>query len=173
MILFGETLSMLNCLDSWTTDKKKALDYITAGDATFTLVSTKKKVAYTYRIRRHKGVEHKDKYACYLLVDDNDKFCDSEFCYLMLYNKKRNNIIPYINKDEYKLPKQMLIAFIRILTDFYEYWPYTCKLFISDKCARCGRALTDDISKTRGYGSTCYKHIEGGKECNKIVKKDK
>lgn len=39
-------------------------------------------------------------------------------------------------------------------------------------CLRCGRKLTNSLSKKRGYGSTCYAKISGDKKKSNQLSKE-
>ena len=134
--------------------------YVLAGQATFTLVSSKIDKRYTYKIvALHK---YPGQYKCYVMWgDDNTK--DYRYCGVfrsenMQLHTKYGNLHKYTHF-------KMLRQFLSFLTTEEiqkrgNRLPDTCDFYRSRYCARCGHLLTTPESIKTGYGRICQKYVE-------------
>lgn len=129
--------------------------YITAGNCTFTLYSSKIDKRYTYHIT-------KDQYSSrryfvsvlYGPENDNSKL----YRFLGLFYA--DSMILKVNSiGQYNSPQaKMIEAFFQIV-DGQRNWPKTCEFYPSCKCARCGRKLTTPESIKKGIGPNCLEAL--------------
>lgn len=138
-----------------TTKKHEAFDYIFAGKAIFTLVSTKMSWRYTYKITQMKS--NKGKYIVKVLYGSDNT---EDYKYLGILDRRLLSLESYnIESGQIRL----LMLFIHMLLNSSMEWPETCEFHKSDKCAACGRLLTTPESIKLGYGPRCYEALFGPK----------
>lgn len=134
------------------------INYVTGGNATFTLYSTKLDKRYTYKIRIDSKCE--DRFYAYVLYGQ-DNCSDYRFTgffykdnFTLRASKFDRDDAIYTSDDRFK----MLGCFLQILCTEEEL-PETCIFYPSGKCARCGRMLTTPESIESGFGPECIKYV--------------
>lgn len=138
--------------------KQQTLRYITAGNATFTIESTKIDKRYTYKFYHRKNDNCECRYLVKKLYGSNNEddyhFIGIYYADTGVYKSKA----PQDAKPDYD---KMLAAFLKMLhTDGTKWYP-TCKFYMSSKCACCGRKLTTPKSIERGIGPECFERLKG------------
>lgn len=143
-------LATLNSIPEMTLEKRKAYNYIFAGHAIFTIVSSKMSWRYTYKITQTKS--NKDNYRVQVLYGpDNSE--DGDYKHIGILNRHLLSLESYVSENN---NVKLLTAFIHMLVTPSFEWPETCEFHKSDRCARCGRLLTTPESIESGYGPRCY-----------------
>lgn len=142
--------------------KINALDYITAGNAIFTLKSEKLKTHYTYNIKKNKSGEGFRVY-CLFGPDNSDtgKLKKNwRFIGYFLRDIWSLELLP-VKKTDRNLPTSiaMFKSFLSILTDSLKIWPIGCKFYKSEFCCVCGRRLTTPESVVAGIGPHCSEKV--------------
>lgn len=134
------------------TDKKReTYNYIFAGKAIFTVVSSKMGWRYTYKITQTKS--NKDNYTIKVLYGSDNT---EDYKHIGILNRRLLSLESYnIENGQIRL----LMSFIHMLLNPLMEWPETCEFYKSDKCAACGRLLTTPESIESGYGPRCYSRI--------------
>lgn len=134
--------------------------YVLAGQAIFTVASSKINKRYTYKIvalSKHPGW-----YRCYVMWgDDNTK--DYRYCGVFRSENMQLHT-KYGNLPNYTYFK-MLQQFLAFLTAEEiqkrgNRLPNACDFYRSRYCARCGRLLTTPEAIKRGYGRICYEYVK-------------
>lgn len=134
------------------TDKKReTYDYIFAGNAIFTVVSTKMGWRYTYKITQTKS--NKDNYKVQVLYGSDNT---EDYKHIGILNKRLLSLESYCMGSN---QTRLLMSFIHMLLNSLIEWPETCEFYKSGKCAACGRLLTTPESIESGYGPRCYSRI--------------
>lgn len=141
-------------LSNQDTRKKDAQEYITAGNATFTVKSSKWQKYYTYKFVHKKNDKCKERYMIYLLYGPDNT---ANYRYFGLFYADTQTL--RLSENTYTDPAVMLRAFIKILYTESQVWPTTCHFYKSGKCACCGRKLTTPESIERGIGPECYEKL--------------
>ena len=138
--------------------KKKKADiwrYLFAGNATFTIESTKVNQRYTYKIYQRKNENICSRYLIYRLYGPDN---ENDYRYIgLIYNDTGNITWASAHKG---MDLKMLSAFLQIVKDPEQPWPDTCHFYMSGRCACCGRKLTTPESVELGIGPTCLKYID-------------
>lgn len=154
--------------DGYIYDPVQAREFILGGNATFTIVSTKTRARYTYRVRVAKdnprmffvstlvGPNNDDDYAYVgffksILGEGSRgvhtfmaKARDTDRGAVMIAGKKGNP-----DDVRFKALDWLLQSLI------VERMPRTVEFWHEGRCARCNRRLTDPESIARGFGPEC------------------
>ena len=139
--------------------KQDTLRYLSAGNATFTLESTKIDKRYTYKVYHRKNDKCENRYIISVMYGPNN---NDDFKYLGLWYKDTGVFkVPASRQstvDTSGWQYKMFNTFIKLLyTD--ALIPDTCKFYKSGKCACCGRKLTTPESIELGIGPDCYERL--------------
>lgn len=134
-------------------DRQRVIkDYITRGRAIFTVESSKLQKRYTYKIIKYTNQENKTTYQCYRLYGpDNSK----DYRFIGIFDKELLGFQPVRAND---LPTRLLIGFLKIIY-CQSVIPQSCRFYMSNKCAVCGRQLTTPESIRRGVGPECFRRL--------------
>lgn len=136
-------------------DNKKALDFITAGNAIFTLKSMKTGNHFTYKVSKSKK---RDDILFVGLLNGQDNLNDyAPMCYIKIEANKMPTVLrstrtwisseaPSYKAFEYVFKKLVL----DIEIDNVEIWH-------QGRCCRCGKLLTVPESIENGIGPECMK----------------
>ena len=139
--------------DTRITDKAAARAFILGGNATFTLVSQKTGLRFTFRVRVSRKstdpIHHVEVLAAHAAY---------EYVGSMLPRRAFNRS----GKSKLSATDQRVLAFgwfWRTLVDpehTSKLVPETVEMWHIGKCARCARPLTDPISIQSGFGPECH-----------------
>ena len=138
-------------------DNDKALDFVLAGNATFTLVSKDTSRRFTYKMQRCKTNPHA--YFVKLLYGPDNT---SDYRYVGCYfddSETFHLVRHYRDSAEYTWP-----ASIRAINYFLQHLGNLSNRFIvyhEGRCARCGRKLTTPDSIIDGIGPECRRYMYG------------
>lgn len=142
---------------------KAAHAFIVGGNATFTLVSCRTRDRYTFRVRVAKdnptmffvstlvGSDNESDYeylGFFRTYSDLRFLSDHRTGSVLLAGRKGNP-----NDKRFKAFDWLM----RALGD--DCMPRTVEFWHENKCARCGRKLTDPESIASGFGPECRKHV--------------
>lgn len=154
-----EQMSFFEEEDRALTEKKQqTLRYITAGNATFTIESTKINKRYTYKFYHRKNDNCEYRYLVKRLYGSNN---EDDYHFIGIYYADTGVYKSKAPQDAKPDHDKMLAAFLKMLhTDGIEWYP-TCKFYMSSKCACCGRKLTTPESIERGIGPECFERLKG------------
>jgi len=136
------------------------ISYVTGGNTTFTLYSTKIEKRYTYKIK----VSRKNENLFYVYVLYGQDNCND---YRFIGYFYRDNFILRQSKFKTDDPDVIFSTDIRfrMIEDFLQILctedelPETCLFYPSGRCARCGRMLTTPESIQTGFGPECIKYM--------------
>lgn len=131
------------------------LPFITAGNATFTLVSNKINKRYTYKIRRDKKNDNLFFVSVLFGQDNENDYRFIGFFYadsLELISSKKAHLPD--DSPQFRMIKQ----YLDIISTKDEL-PHTCEFYPSGRCGRCGRTLTVPESIVDGIGPECRKYL--------------
>lgn len=151
------------------TDAKHAYDFMLAGNATLTLVSTKTQARFTYKVRapeeRKGNVSH---FVSLLNGSDNE----GSYIYLGLV-RNGNGGYRYEHGKKARVGADAASA-----KAFAWFWgnvvgrrelPASVELWHAGTCGRCGRTLTVPESIERGIGPECWNKMGGGEfKCSPV-----
>lgn len=135
--------------------KKETIMYITGGNATFTIESTKLNVRYTYKLVHKKNDRCEHRYIVSRLYGSDN---NSDYKYMGIYYSDTG---VFKTQDNESLHNKMFKSFVKMLNSPTELWYDTCKFYKSEKCACCGRRLTTPESIERGIGPECFIRVKG------------
>jgi hypothetical protein len=153
-------LSLFDEIDRQTkesTDKRKldARQYLSAGNATFTVESTKLNKRFTYKVMHKKKDKCAHRYMVYKMYGNDN---ENNYRYIGLFYADTGVYKP-ANLGETTLYDKMFSSFVKMLYDNVNPWYNTCLFYKSTKCACCGRKLTTPESVELGIGPECYARI--------------
>lgn len=128
-------------------------NFVLAGNATFTIVSTKTGTRFTYKVRRSKEEAGKDVVYFVSLLNGPDN--QNDYCYMgiitargfIFANKKSSVQSDAPSSKAWRWFFDAVLAGARM--------PATLEVWHEGKCGRCGRALTVPESIARGIGPEC------------------
>ena len=130
-------------------------EYITAGDAIFTLMSTLIDRRTTYRITQDKN--QPKRYFCkYLYGPENTR----DYRYIGMFYSDTLHLRTTRASDmtNRNLTFAMMSYFLDVVAGRRE-WPDTMQFYKSNRCARCARLLTTPESIEKGIGPECATYI--------------
>lgn len=136
-------------------DNDKALHFVLAGNATFTLVSKDTERRFTYKMQKSDDKPHL--YFVKLLYGPDNT---SDYRYIGCYYDDTNTfylIREYRDRAEYAWP-----ASIRAINYFLrnaDHLSNRLTIYHAGKCARCGRKLTTPDSLITGFGPECRRYV--------------
>jgi hypothetical protein len=133
----------------------KALDFITAGKATFTALSVKTQKRFTYKVSAPKGEENpKILFVSVLTGSDNT----TNYSYVGFLRKENNWLFNHGKASHLtpEAPSVKAIGFVMGLLVNHLETP-NLELWHEGKCCRCGRTLTVPESIQSGIGPECAK----------------
>lgn len=154
-------LSLFDEIDRQTnesSDKRKieALNYLTAGNATFTLESTKLNKRHTYKVYHRKDDKCKDRYIVKLMYGSDN---ESDYKFIGIYYADTGVYKSQAPSDNKPMYDKMFASFVGMLHNHTKPWFNNCLFHKSGKCACCGRKLTTPESIERGVGPECYEKL--------------
>ena len=130
-------------------------EYITAGDAVFTLMSTKTNTVRTYRIRQDKNQPERY-FVSYLYGPENTR----DYRYLgMFYNDRLTLSLTKASDMTNRNPTFAMMSYFLDVVAGRREWPDTMQFYKSNRCARCARLLTTPESIEKGIGPECATYI--------------
>lgn len=158
-----------------------SLNYIMAGDATFTFLSVKTTKRFTFKCEQSKKYDEtlkkvvkQDRWFVSVLTGRNN---DSDYSYIGTIDSKSNNkwILRFTAKSKVTKEAPSAIAFNFILdalqnsVSSIDKLRDKLKIFHDGNCSKCGRHLTDPISTAIGQGPICasYEHKSYKQGCKK------
>ena len=131
------------------------IPFITAGNSTFTIYSSKVNKRYTYKIKVDKKNENRF-FVKVLFGPDNITdyrflgwFYNDDFILLL-------SIKCCVDERDFRFT--MLKYFLQFLSN-KDKLPDTCSFYPSGRCGRCGRLLTTPESIERGLGPECAEYV--------------
>lgn len=126
-------------------------EYITAGDAIFTLSSTKIDRRTTYRITQDQ--RQPQRYFCkYLFGPENTR----DYRYIgMFYSDTLHLRTTKASDMTNEAPVFTMLSYFLDVIAERRPWPDTMQFHKSGRCARCARLLTTPESIERGIGPEC------------------
>lgn len=133
------------------------LNFITAGNAVFTLQSLKTNNHFTFKVKAKYGVTPEDANMLFVYVltgPDNT----SSYTYIgLLRNVSGNWQFEHSVKSRIKADAPSVVAFNYCFNGFYRTNRQltNVKFFHAGCCCRCGRKLTTPESVTNGIGPEC------------------
>lgn len=141
-----------------TSDKRKAdaWSYLTAGNATFTLESTKLNKRCTYKVMHRKDDSCKDRYIVKLLYGNDN---NSDYKFIGIFYADTGVYKSHAPADNKPMHDKMFASFVNMLRNNVQPWFNNCLFYKSGKCACCGRKLTTPESIERGVGPECYEKL--------------
>jgi hypothetical protein len=138
-------------------EAKDRVEYVMAGNCTFTVVSHKTGRSFTYKIQSAKAdnadhwtTNHQDRtrfWVSLLTGPDNS----SDFTYLCWIDARRWPPIIAAKNHRDQHVKNFKWVYFRILAGDYSKFDF----LPSSQCGRCGRKLTTPDSITSGFGPEC------------------
>lgn len=137
--------------------KQNALEYITAGNATFTIETKKYDEGYTYKMVHDTRDKCEHRYKVYRMFGADN---ENDYTFIGIYYKDTGTYKSKAPKDNKPLYDRLLAAFLKMLHTENEPWYDTCKFYKSINCAVCGRKLTTPESIERGIGPECYEKLK-------------
>ena len=130
---------------------EKALGFILAGNATFTLRSLKTGSRYTYKVRQ---ADDKPLWFVNLLTGPDN---NSDYTYLGLVS---DNTFRLTKKSQMTDDSVPVVAFRWFLGKLVQQTiPEQVELWHAGRCGRCGRTLTVPESVESGFGPECVTKI--------------
>jgi hypothetical protein len=127
-------------------------NFVLAGNATFTIVSTKTSTRYTYKVRRSKEEEGKPVVYFVSLLNGPDN--QNDYCYMGIITATGFRFTAKSTvRPEAPSAKAFVWFFDAVLAG--ARMPATLEVWHEGKCGRCGRALTVPESIARGIGPEC------------------
>ena len=138
--------------------KQDTIRYITAGNATFTLESTKLDKRFTYKVVHKKNDNCPHRFIVSRMYGSDN---ESDYKFVGIYYADTGAFKTKAPTDNKPVEDRMFAAFIKMLHSPTELWYDTCKFYKSTKCAHCGRKLTTPESIERGIGPECYERVFG------------
>lgn len=128
----------------------KLVEYVTAGNAIFTLYSTKTDTRITYKVQQDHNNRHRY-FVKYLYGPENT----SDYRYLGMFYKDTCQLYYTKKSDHSSSSAFAMMHHFLLMISGQALWRDTCKVYKSDRCARCGRLLTTPESIERGLGPEC------------------
>jgi len=131
----------------------KAVEFMLAGNARFTLRSVQSGVRYTYKIRKSDDrgdcVRPTVWFVSLLTGSDNN----SDYTYMGLINSNKFGVT---RKSKYSETSQPVVAFKWVWGKLIANLdPHGVEIWHSGRCGRCGRSLTVPESIESGFGPEC------------------
>ncbi len=134
----------------------KALQFINAGDARFTVVSGKTGARYTYRVRLAKekpGYATRPSFVSLLTGPDNT----ADYAYMGILS---NGVFRLTAASRMRRDSAPVIAFTWLISRLSAGMDLIgAQLYHAGRCGRCGRLLTVPESVQSGYGPECIGKI--------------
>lgn len=130
------------------------LDFILAGNATFTVLNTNTGNRFTFKVVQPDDDDHKPHFVRVLTGADNERdytFLGTIFQGRNYHHGKRSPIRP-----ESQSARVFLWAWPKIASHTL---PGQIKIYHEGRCGRCGRKLTVPQSIQSGFGPECVKHV--------------
>lgn len=134
--------------------------FITAGDATITLVSRKTGTRFTYRIKAQEKegqippIEDRRYFASVLTGADNET-C---YTYIGMLNPALRLNRTKASKLSFDTPSVKALTFLLVCL-YHSGLPHAFEVWHEGKCGRCGRKLTVPESIANGIGPTCASQL--------------
>jgi len=127
----------------------KAIDFILGGNSTFTVLNTKTKNRFTFKVKKH----NKGNIFFVKILTNPEIYT---FIGSIIENKYKHSGKSTINQDAQSV--KVFSYILRKLSessleDFIEIWH-------EGRCGRCGRELTVPSSIESGFGPECIKRIK-------------
>lgn len=133
---------------------KRILDYITSGNATFTVINEITKGRFTYKFVKQK---RSGRFDCKILTRKNNE-CESSYRFIGMYSKTHGYC--WSAKSGIKSSSVSNLALDWFMFNLKEEklsrYPQV-KVYYSGSCGICGRKLTVPSSLKSGFGSKCEK----------------
>jgi hypothetical protein len=133
-------------------DAAKAMEFILAGKAIFTLVSQKTGVRYTYRVKKaeNKSAAWPDLWFVSVLTGPDNM---SSYVYI---GKIQNGKFQLTVKSRMSAKSAPVVAFDWTWTRLVAgVLPEAVEIWHAGRCGRCGKVLTVPTSIESGYGPEC------------------
>lgn len=124
-------------------DTNTSLDFIFAGNSTFTALNTKSENRFTFKVKKHKK---DDVYFVSVLTGPETYQFIGSYRSVFKHSSKSKISANSQSVNVFKYIVDKLSS--RNLPDYIEVWH-------SGKCGKCGKKLTTPDSIVRGFGPTC------------------
>lgn len=135
---------------------KYALDFMTAGRATFTIQSNKTQAYFTYTLKR---LKNKGEYSS----DGSAYFCSVQSGGKDVYAglvTERETIYKFVRgkKGTMEADEPRIAGLLKVLNLLAQNKTIPAKIYHTGICGRCGRRLSTPDSLKTGLGPECIKH---------------
>lgn len=131
-------------------DPKDIREYVFAGNAVFTIVSTATGNRFTYKVRKQAN----DTYLISLLTGDDNMSAYTRIARYYTKSKIDGKPFVYLFSENREAPSRKAIMYFFYHLDNPLY--YGIKFYHEGRCGCCGRRLTTPESIERGIGPECW-----------------
>ena len=133
---------------------QKVKDFVIAGNALFTIENTQTGNRFTFKVKKPKHGENKERIRFVSLLNGPDNY--SNYCYLgCIYNMGQFKL----TKGSKVKPSAQSVKVFSWFWKHVENLPANVKVYHEGRCGRCGRRLTVPVSIQSGFGPECINHL--------------